>query len=99
MKNVRYVAIVAIGGMANVWGALFFGVLLNFLSLRGAFGTFDDAVFGLALIAIMVLGGEGGLSTGGGPARIAALLGGALRRGAARRGEPRAGEPRAGRRP
>jgi branched-chain amino acid transport system permease protein len=60
MKSVRYVAIVAIGGMSNVWGALILGVVLNFLSLRGAFGTFDDAVFGLALIAIMVLGVDGG---------------------------------------
>ena len=42
MKSVRYVAIVAVGGMANLWGALFMGVLLNFLSLRGVFGTYDD---------------------------------------------------------
>ncbi len=47
MKSVRYVAIVAVGGMANLWGALLaMGVLLNFLSLRGVFGTYDDAVFG-----------------------------------------------------
>jgi branched-chain amino acid transport system permease protein len=65
MKSVRYVAIVALGGMANVWRALGLGVLLNFLSLRGAFGTFDDAVFGLALIVIMVLGdGSAGTRAG-----------------------------------
>ena len=39
MKSVRYVAIVAIGGMANLWGALIMGFLLNFLSLRGYFGS------------------------------------------------------------
>jgi len=76
MKSVRYVAIVAVGGMANVWGALILGVLLNFLSLRGAFGTYDDAVFGLALIAIMILGGDRVADLGGGGmlGRLAAML-------------------------
>lgn len=59
MKSVRYVAIVAVGGMANLWGALVMGVLLNYLSLRGVFGTYDDAVFGAILIAIMLLAPEG----------------------------------------
>jgi len=54
MKSVRYVAIVAVGGMANLWGALVMGTLLNFLSLRGYFGTYDDAVFGGILIIIML---------------------------------------------
>ncbi|MDH3259306.1 MAG: branched-chain amino acid ABC transporter permease [Deltaproteobacteria bacterium] len=54
MKSVRYVAIVAIGGMANLWGALIMAVLLNFLSLRGYFGSMDDAVFGCILIIIML---------------------------------------------
>ena len=54
MKSVRYVAIVAVGGMANLWGALIMGVVLNFLSLRGLFGSYDDAVFGLILILIML---------------------------------------------
>ncbi|HID97303.1 MAG TPA: branched-chain amino acid ABC transporter permease [Thermodesulfobacteriaceae bacterium] len=62
MKSVRYVAIVAVGGMANIWGALTMGVLLNFLSLRGIFGTYDDAVFGLILILIMLFAPEGILS-------------------------------------
>jgi branched-chain amino acid transport system permease protein len=59
MKSVRYVAIVAIGGMANVWGALICGVLLNFLSLRGSFGSYDDAIFGLILVVVMLFAPEG----------------------------------------
>lgn len=62
MKSVRYVAIVAVGGMAHLWGALLMGVLLNFLSLRGVFGTYDDAVFGLILILIMLFAPNGILS-------------------------------------
>lgn len=54
MKSVRYVAIVAVGGMANLWGALLMGSVLNFLSLRGYFGSMDDAVFGSILIIIML---------------------------------------------
>jgi branched-chain amino acid transport system permease protein len=60
MKSVRYVAIVAVGGMANLWGCMLMGVVLNFLSLRGVFETYDDAVFGAILIAIMVFA-PGGL--------------------------------------
>jgi len=59
MKSVRYVAIVAVGGMANLWGALIMSAVLNFLSLRGYFGTFDDVVFGVILIAIMLFSPEG----------------------------------------
>ena len=62
MKSVRYVAIVAVGGMANLWGALIMGVVLNFLSLRGVFGTYDDAVFGAILILIMLFAPNGILS-------------------------------------
>ncbi len=62
MKSVRYVAIVAVGGMANLWGALMMGVVLNFLSLRGVFGTYDDAVFGAILILIMLFAPKGILS-------------------------------------
>jgi len=54
MKSVRYVAIVAVGGMANLWGALAMGILLNFLSLRGVFDPYDDVVFGGILIAVML---------------------------------------------
>ena len=59
MKSVRMVAIVAIGGMANLWGALAMGVLLNFLSLRGSFGSYDDAVFGGILLLIMLFSPQG----------------------------------------
>jgi branched-chain amino acid transport system permease protein len=59
MKSVRYVAIVAVGGMSSLWGALIMSVVLNFLSLRGYFGSFDDAVFGAILIVIMLFSPEG----------------------------------------
>ncbi len=59
MKSVRYVAIVAVGGMANLTGTLVMGTILNFLSLRGVFGTYDDAVFGLILIIMMIFAPEG----------------------------------------
>lgn len=59
MKSVRYVAIVAVGGMANLSGTLFAGLLLNFLSLRGIFGRFDDAVFGSILVLVMLLAPSG----------------------------------------
>lgn len=62
MKSVRYVAIVAVGGMANLWGALIMGIVLNFMSLRGMFGTYDDAVFGVILILIMLFAPQGILS-------------------------------------
>ncbi len=59
MKSVRYVAIVAIGGMASLWGALIMAAVLNFLSLRGLFGSYDDAVFGAILIIIMLFAPDG----------------------------------------
>ena len=59
MKSVRYVAIVAVGGMGSIWGTLIMSVVLNFLSLRGSFGTFDDAVFGGILILIMLFAPDG----------------------------------------
>jgi branched-chain amino acid transport system permease protein len=59
MKSVRYVSIVAVGGMANLWGAMSMGIILNFLSLRGMFGSYDDAVFGAILIIIMLFAPEG----------------------------------------
>lgn len=62
MKSVRYVAIVAVGGMAHLWGAMVMGVVLNFLSLRGVFGSYDDAVFGFILIVIMLFAPNGILS-------------------------------------
>jgi branched-chain amino acid transport system permease protein len=59
MKSVRYVAVVAVGGMASLWGALVWGTLLSFLSLRGVFGTFDDAVFGAILVIVMLFAPNG----------------------------------------
>jgi branched-chain amino acid transport system permease protein len=59
MKSVRYLVIVAVGGMANLWGALFMGIILNFLSLRGVFGSYDDAVFAIILIVIMLFAPQG----------------------------------------
>ena len=55
LKSVRYVAIVAIGGFANLTGTLVAGLALNFLSLRGVFGRFDDGVFGGILVLVMML--------------------------------------------
>ncbi|HUI69340.1 MAG TPA: branched-chain amino acid ABC transporter permease [Spirochaetia bacterium] len=59
MKSVRYVALVAAGGMANLWGTLAVSASLTFLSLRGVFGLFDDAVFGGLLVAIMLFAPNG----------------------------------------
>ena len=59
MKSVRYVALVAVGGMVNLWGTLIMGVILTFLSLRGVFGSFDDVVFGLILIIVMLFAPDG----------------------------------------
>lgn len=62
MKSVRYVALVAVGGMTNLWGTLIMGVSLTFLSLRGVFGSLDDAVFGGILIVVMLFAPDGILS-------------------------------------
>ena len=59
MKSVNYVAIVAVGGMANLWGALVMGIALNYLSLRGYFGSYDEFVFGGILIVIMLFFPDG----------------------------------------
>ncbi len=59
MKSVRYVALVAVGGMDNFWGALFMSTLLNFLSLRGYFGSYDDAFFAAILLIIMLFFPDG----------------------------------------
>lgn len=59
MKSVRYVAIVSVGGMGSLWGTLLMSTVLTFLSLRGYFGTYDDAVFGAILILIMLFSPQG----------------------------------------
>jgi branched-chain amino acid transport system permease protein len=60
-KSVRYVALAASGGMASLWGVTGMSTLLNYLSLRGLFGTYDNAVFGAILILIVSLAPEGPL--------------------------------------
>lgn len=60
IKSVRYVALVAVGGMHSLWGSLLAGVGLSFLSLRGVFGSYDDAVFALILLSVMLFA-PGGL--------------------------------------
>jgi branched-chain amino acid transport system permease protein len=93
MKSVRYVAIVAVGGMGSLWGTLTTSLALNYLSLRGYFGSFDDAVFGGILILVMLFAPDGVLAL---DARRAL---GALRRrvrpagDAAPRAEPEDAEP------
>jgi len=78
MKSVRYVTLVAAGGMANVWGVLLVGSVLTFLSLRGCFGAMDHAVFGVILILIMSFAPQGPLKP----------LGRLLSRILPRRGQP-----------
>ncbi len=82
MKSVRYVAVVAVGGMGSLSGAVLTSAVLNFLSLRGYFGSFDDAVFGAILIGVMLFAPEGVLRAGT-PARLRALLAGRRAREAA----------------
>jgi branched-chain amino acid transport system permease protein len=59
MKSVKYLSIVAVGGMGSLWGTLCASLVLNFLSLRGYFGSFDDAVFGGILIVVMLFAPDG----------------------------------------
>ena len=65
MKSIRYVALVAVGGMANLWGALVLSTVINFLSLRGVFGSLDEAVFGVLLIVIVTWAPAGPLRPAG----------------------------------
>jgi len=73
MKSVRYVAIVAVGGMGSLWGTVATSVTLNFLSLRGYFGTLDDAVFGAVLLVVMLFSPDGILRLDPRPAARALL--------------------------
>jgi branched-chain amino acid transport system permease protein len=59
MKSIRYLSIVAVGGLSNFIGVLCIGIGLNFASLRGAFGVYDDAVFGAILVLIMIFAPDG----------------------------------------
>ena len=60
-KSIRYVALAASGGMASLWGVTGMSTLLNYLSFRGLFGSYDYAVFGAILITIVSLAPEGPL--------------------------------------
>ncbi len=62
MKSVRYLTLVALGGMMNLWGAMISTIVMEFLSLRGVFGSLDEAVFGGLLVIIMMLAPNGVLS-------------------------------------
>ncbi len=59
MKSVRYVALVAVGGMANLWGVLIISATLIFVSLRGWLGSYDHAFFGTVLIVIISFAPDG----------------------------------------
>jgi len=59
LKSVRYVALAAAGGMASLWGVTFVSTAINFFSLRGWFGSYDTAVFGIILIVIVSVAPEG----------------------------------------
>lgn len=59
MKSIRYLSIVAVGGLSSFGGTLAVSLVLNFLSLRGAFGFYDDAFFGAILVVVMLLAPDG----------------------------------------
>ena len=61
LKSVRYVALAAAGGMASLWGVTTISTAMNYLSLRGFFGSYDNGVFGAILILIVSLAPEGPL--------------------------------------
>jgi branched-chain amino acid transport system permease protein len=61
LKSVRYVSLAAVGGMSSLWGVTFSSTILNYLSLRGLFGSYDNAVFGGILILIVSVAPEGPL--------------------------------------
>ena len=61
LKSLRYVALAAAGGMSNLWGVAIVSLALNYFSLRGWFGTYDNAVFGALLILIISLAPAGPL--------------------------------------
>jgi branched-chain amino acid transport system permease protein len=60
-KSIRYVALAAAGGMSNLWRVAIVSIVLNYCSLRGWFGSYDNAVFGALLILIISLAPNGTL--------------------------------------
>lgn len=61
LKSVRYVALAAAGGMASLWGVATISTGITFCSLRGWFGSLDNAVFGAVLIIIISIAPDGPL--------------------------------------
>jgi branched-chain amino acid transport system permease protein len=61
LKSVRYVALAAAGGMSSLWGVTVVSIAMNYFSLRGWFGTYDNAVFGALLILIISVAPDGPL--------------------------------------
>jgi branched-chain amino acid transport system permease protein len=55
LKSLRYVALAAAGGMSHLWGVAIVSLALNYFSLRGWFGSYDNAVFGVLLVLIIAL--------------------------------------------
>jgi len=53
--SVKLLTMVAVGGLASVWGSVFGATVVNLLSAAlQPFGDLDVVVFGLALVALMV---------------------------------------------
>lgn len=61
LKSIRYLALAAAGGTTSLWGVTGVSTVLNYLSLRGLFATYDHAVFGAILILIVSLAPDGPL--------------------------------------
>ncbi|MBN2353295.1 MAG: branched-chain amino acid ABC transporter permease [Spirochaetales bacterium] len=59
MKSVRFVAIVAVGGMDSIWGVVYSGIILTFISLRQVFQSYDEIFFALILIVVMLFSPRG----------------------------------------
>jgi branched-chain amino acid transport system permease protein len=59
LKSIRYVALAAAGGMTNLWRVAIVSMALNYFSLRGWFGSYDNAVFGALLIIIVSVAPDG----------------------------------------
>ncbi|MBN1417613.1 MAG: branched-chain amino acid ABC transporter permease [Planctomycetes bacterium] len=53
-RSIRFLTIVAVGGMANLWGVVGASTLLGVLTLAGFFGKEDMIVYGALLVAAMV---------------------------------------------
>jgi hypothetical protein len=47
--------------MSSLWGVAIVSMALNYFSLRGWFGTYDNAVFGALLILIVSIAPSGPL--------------------------------------